>query len=81
MRADIQKCIDSISKVILGKEAEIELALICLLARGHLLLEDLPGMGKTTLSQSLSQVLGMQYSRVQHALFLTHSLLLQHKIL
>lgn len=65
MRSDIKSCIESISHVIRGKESQIELSLICLLARGHLLLEDLPGMGKTTLSQSLAQVLGLQFARIQ----------------
>jgi MoxR-like ATPase len=65
MRNDIQDCITQISHVIRGKERQIELALISLLARGHLLLEDLPGMGKTTLSQSLSQVLGLRFARIQ----------------
>lgn len=65
MRTDIKSCIEHISQVIRGKESQIELSLICLLARGHLLLEDLPGMGKTTLSQALSQVLGLEFARVQ----------------
>lgn len=65
MRKDIQDCISQISHVIRGKEQQIELSLICLLARGHLLLEDLPGMGKTTLSQALSQVLGLDFARIQ----------------
>jgi len=54
-----------ISQVLLGKEQQIKLALTCLLARGHLLLEDLPGMGKTTLSHALAQILGLSYTRVQ----------------
>ena len=65
MRSDIENCISQISRIIKGKEHEIELALICLLARGHLLLEDLPGMGKTTLSQALASVLGLDFSRIQ----------------
>ncbi len=65
MRSDIQTCISQISRIIKGKDNEIELSLICLLAGGHLLLEDLPGMGKTTLSQALSSVLGLQFSRIQ----------------
>lgn len=51
--------------VLLGKEQQIKLALACLLARGHLLIEDLPGMGKTLLSHALAQVLGLTYNRVQ----------------
>ena len=65
----IQGAIDSavaeIGKVLLGKEPQIRLALCCLFARGHLLLEDLPGMGKTTLSHALADVLGLSWKRVQ----------------
>lgn len=53
------------SQVVLGKQHEIRLALACLLARGHLLIEDLPGMGKTTLAHVLAQTLGLQYQRIQ----------------
>jgi MoxR-like ATPase len=65
MRSDIDNCISQISRIIKGKEHEIELSLICLLAGGHLLLEDLPGMGKTTLSHALANVLGLDFSRIQ----------------
>ena len=51
--------------VILGKEQELRLALACLLARGHLLIEDLPGVGKTTLAHLLARLLGLQYARIQ----------------
>jgi MoxR-like ATPase len=51
--------------VILGKERELRLALTCLLARGHLLIEDLPGVGKTTLAHLLARLLGLQFSRIQ----------------
>lgn len=53
------------SEVILGKEQQIKLALTCILARGHLLIEDLPGMGKTTLAHTLAQVLGLSFGRSQ----------------
>ena len=53
------------SEVILGKEQQIKLALACILARGHLLIEDLPGMGKTTLAHTLAQVLGLGFGRTQ----------------
>ncbi|NOU25247.1 MAG: AAA family ATPase [Methylotenera sp.] len=53
------------NEIILGKELQIKLALACLLAKGHLLIEDLPGMGKTTLAHTLAQVLGLQFQRVQ----------------
>lgn len=55
----------SLNSVILGKDREIALALTCLLARGHLLIEDLPGLGKTILAQSLATVLGLSYQRIQ----------------
>ncbi|WP_370978866.1 AAA family ATPase [Agaribacterium sp. ZY112] len=57
--------LESVSQVLLGKEQQLKLALCCLLARGHLLIEDLPGMGKTTLAQCLARVLGLSYQRVQ----------------
>ena len=55
----------SVSEVLLGKQAKIKLVICCLLARGHLLIEDLPGMGKTTLAQAFAEVLGLAYNRVQ----------------
>lgn len=57
--------ITAASRIILGKQPQIRLALACILARGHLLVEDLPGMGKTTLAQTLAQVLGLNFRRVQ----------------
>jgi MoxR-like ATPase len=57
--------IEHAGKIVLGKRREIRVALACLLARGHLLIEDLPGLGKTTLAQVLARLLGMQFSRVQ----------------
>ena len=60
-----QKIIAAASQVILGKEQQIKLALSCILARGHLLIEDLPGMGKTTLAHTLAHVLGLEFRRVQ----------------
>ncbi|MGY1489628.1 AAA family ATPase [Methylobacillus pratensis] len=65
MQAQIQAIIHNTGRIILGKEQQIKLALAALLARGHLLIEDLPGMGKTTLSYTLAQVLGLQFNRVQ----------------
>lgn len=56
---------DAIAQRLLGKSEAIKLALCAILARGHLLIEDLPGMGKTTLAHSLAQSLGLNYSRVQ----------------
>jgi MoxR-like ATPase len=51
--------------VILGKERQIRLAVCCLLARGHLLIEDVPGVGKTILSHTLARLLGLEYQRIQ----------------
>ena len=51
--------------VILGKDREIRLALTCLIARGHLLIEDIPGVGKTTLAHVLARILGLSFQRVQ----------------
>jgi MoxR-like ATPase len=59
------RIISQIGTVLLGKEQAVKLALACLLSRGHLLIEDLPGMGKTTLAQALANVLGLSYRRVQ----------------
>lgn len=57
--------VDHAGQVVLGKQHEIRLALACFLARGHLLIEDLPGVGKTTLAHVLAQTLGLQYQRIQ----------------
>jgi len=55
----------SISSVLIGKEDEVRIALACLLARGHLLIEDLPGTGKTTLANAMARVLGLEFNRIQ----------------
>lgn len=65
MQKLIDALTDSIGTVLLGKEKQIKLALSCLLADGHLLIEDLPGMGKTTLAHALANVFGLNYNRVQ----------------
>ena len=62
---EIETSLNELNKVILGKEQQVRLALTCVLANGHLLLEDLPGMGKTTLAHALSKVLGLDYKRIQ----------------
>lgn len=54
-----------VGEVVVGKYEPIRLALACLLARGHLLIEDIPGVGKSTLAQALATVLGLQYARIQ----------------
>ena len=51
--------------IVLGKTDVLRLAVTCLLAGGHLLLEDLPGVGKTTLAQALARLLGLSYQRLQ----------------
>ena len=61
----IDAIIAGVSKVLLGKDNQIRLALACLFARGHLLIEDLPGMGKTLLSHTLAQILGLDFNRIQ----------------
>jgi MoxR-like ATPase len=56
---------NSLGTIILGKDEQISLALACLIARGHLLIEDLPGLGKTMLAQALARVLGLSFCRIQ----------------
>ena len=63
--AQVQRTVDEVSKALLGKEHEVRLSLCCLFSGGHLLLEDLPGMGKTTLSYALARALGLKYNRIQ----------------
>ena len=64
-RVALDRARTAIGGIILGKDAQIALALSCLLARGHLLIEDLPGLGKTILAQALAHVLGLSYRRIQ----------------
>ena len=70
VKDQIEALIGALNRILLGKEDQIKLALACLFARGHLLIEDLPGMGKTLLSHALAKVLGLSYKRVQ---FTKHS--------
>jgi MoxR-like ATPase len=65
MSLPLQQVIHQTEQVILGKPHQIRLALACLLARGHLLIEDLPGVGKTTLAHVLARTLGLQFQRIQ----------------
>lgn len=65
MQQRIQAAVDEIGTVLLGKEQQIRLALCCLIAGGHLLIEDLPGMGKTTLAHALARVFGLDFNRIQ----------------
>ncbi len=62
---EFKPLIEQVGKVILGKEEEIRLALTCLFAKGHLLIEDLPGIGKTTLAKVLAGSLGLDFQRIQ----------------
>lgn len=61
----IKQLQEALSQILLGKEETIRLGVSCLLANGHLLLEDLPGMGKTNFSHALAKLTGMQYRRIQ----------------
>lgn len=65
MRARLEVCLRAVNEVLLGKQSQVQLAMACLLARGHLLIEDLPGMGKTTLSHTLARVMGLEFQRIQ----------------
>ena len=68
-RGDLRPALESaraaVNQIILGKPGQIDLALACLIAKGHLLIEDLPGLGKTVFAQSLARVLGLSYQRIQ----------------
>ncbi len=61
----LERAAERVGEVVLGKPRAIRLALACVAARGHLLIEDIPGVGKTTLAQSLARVLGLSYQRIQ----------------
>ena len=63
--AALQRALAALETVVLGKSRQVRLCLACLLARGHLLIEDVPGVGKTTLAHALAQVLGLAWQRVQ----------------
>jgi MoxR-like ATPase len=65
LTSEISAIITQINRVILGKDAQIRLCLACLLARGHLLIEDIPGVGKTTLAHALAKTLGLSFQRIQ----------------
>jgi len=61
----LKEAIRIVNEIIMGKEQQVMLAFSCLLARGHLLIEDLPGVGKTTLAHALATVIGVRYQRIQ----------------
>ncbi|MGZ8162797.1 MAG: AAA family ATPase [Methylobacter sp.] len=65
MQNDIHQLLESANQIILGKHHQIRLAICCLLAGGHLLIEDIPGVGKTTLAHTLAKLLGLNYQRIQ----------------
>ncbi len=61
----IERVIESLTRIVLGKEGQIRLCLACVLAGGHLLIEDIPGVGKTTLAHALAAAMGLSYQRIQ----------------
>src|SRR3954464_6523132 len=63
--AALHRAVSALETIILGKPTQIRLCLACLLARGHLLIEDIPGVGKTTLAHALAASLGLVYQRIQ----------------
>ncbi|MCW8854613.1 MAG: MoxR family ATPase [Gammaproteobacteria bacterium] len=65
IQQSLKQATDNISSIILGKHQQIQLALTCLLANGHLLIEDLPGVGKTTLALTLAKTFGLDFHRIQ----------------
>ncbi|MEW6353462.1 MAG: AAA family ATPase [Pseudomonadota bacterium] len=65
MRTLLERAVSRTTDIVVGKEREIRLALACLIARGHLLIEDLPGVGKTALAHVLATVLGLKFNRIQ----------------
>ncbi|MDB6154393.1 MAG: ATPase [Chthoniobacteraceae bacterium] len=65
MKTRIETLISQIGEIIVGKNEAVQLSVACLLARGHLLIEDIPGVGKTTLSHALARSIGLQFRRVQ----------------
>jgi len=65
MHEHLNRLLALASTIILGKERQIRLAVCCLLGRGHLLIEDIPGVGKTTLAHTLAHLLGLNYQRIQ----------------
>jgi MoxR-like ATPase len=65
MKKIVDKILKETEKVIFGKELQIKLALATFMAKGHILIEDIPGVGKTTLAKTLAKVLNLEYSRIQ----------------
>ncbi|HTS21751.1 MAG TPA: AAA family ATPase [Casimicrobiaceae bacterium] len=65
LTAQLAAVLEQLGSIVVGKDRPLRLALACLLARGHLLIEDIPGVGKSTLAQGLAGALGLQYARIQ----------------
>jgi MoxR-like ATPase len=65
MTQPLKHVIEQAEQVIFGKPRQIRMAIVCLLARGHLLIEDMPGVGKTTLAHVIARTLGLQFQRIQ----------------
>ena len=65
MNPAFSQALDQINRIVLGKDTQVRLCLACLLARGHLLIEDVPGVGKTTLAHALARTLGLDFHRIQ----------------
>ena len=65
MHPALLRALDQLNHLVLGKENQVQLCLACLLARGHLLIEDVPGVGKTTLAHALARTLGLDFHRIQ----------------
>jgi len=65
LRDALQRALEQVNTIVLGKPREVRLAFVCLVAGGHLLIEDLPGVGKTTLAHALAATLGLGFQRVQ----------------
>ncbi|HEY2679670.1 MAG TPA: MoxR family ATPase [Steroidobacteraceae bacterium] len=65
LHSQVQAILAQINRIVLGKDAQIRLCLACLLAKGHLLIEDIPGVGKTTLAHAIAKTLGLSFQRIQ----------------
>ncbi len=63
--ARLLKALDTVNGILLGKDRQVRLSFCCLLSRGHLLIEDVPGVGKTTLANAMARVIGIDYQRIQ----------------